>query len=183
MSFLVLLVVATLLAWLPQAFFGDRRDLRMAMRHGLALALLFTGTDHFVHDQVRYLPMMPPVFGATALPLVWITGAAELAGAIAMLVPARLARRLGLPGLHRAAGIGLALLFSVMVIANIHMAIQGTDVAGLPFGRAYLYLRPLLQPVFIAWALYAGGTLGGARHRRLNANRANGCRHPPRPAG
>lgn len=173
MSFLILIVVASLLAWLPQAVFGDRRDWRQAIRHGLALGLLFTGIDHFVHDELRYLPMMPAAFGAAALPLVWFTGACELAGAIGLLVPAGLACRFGLPRLHRAAGIALALLFSVMVIANIHMAMQGTDVVGLPFGQLYLYLRPLLQPVFIVWALVAGGViLRGARDAGVTARSA-----------
>ena len=174
MSFLALLIVASALAWLAQYPFSDRRDLRLAMRHGLALALLFTGTDHFVNDQARYLPMMPAAFGPLALPLVWISGAAELAGAIALLVPVRLANRLGWPGLHRAAGIALAVMFALLVIANINMAIQGTDVKGLEFGQTYLVIRPFLQPIFMLWALHAGGVIG----RPLSGGEATRSDHP-----
>ena len=83
MSFLVLLLVASALAYLAQFLSSDRRDLRRAMRHGLALGLLFTGTDHFVNGEARYLPMMPGAFGPLALPLVWAEIAvAALAGSI-----------------------------------------------------------------------------------------------------
>lgn len=160
MSFLALLLVASALAYLAQFLFSDRRDLRRAMRHGLALGLLFTGTDHFVNGEARYLPMMPGAFGPLALPLVWLSGVAELAGAIALLVPARLASRLGWPRLHRVAGVALAVMFAILVIANVNMAIQGTDVKGLAFGQTYLLIRPFLQPIFIAWALYACGVIG-----------------------
>ena len=85
MSFLALMIVASALAYLVRYRFSDRRDLRLAMRHGLALALLFTGADHFVNDQARYLPMMQAALGTVAMPLVWITGASELAVAIALL--------------------------------------------------------------------------------------------------
>jgi uncharacterized membrane protein len=168
MSFLVLILVASLLAYLPQYLFGDRRDLRMAMRHGMALGLLFTGTDHFVHDTSRYVPMIPDLLAPLALPLVHVSGAAEIAGAIGLLVPASLYRRLGWPDLQRLAGGALALMFALLVVANINVALQGTQVEGLPFGRVYYALRPLLQPVFIAWALYSVGLLP----RRRAASRA-----------
>ena len=103
---------------------------------------------------------MPAFFGQAALPLVWFTGAAEIAGALGLALPLAAWRRLGLPNLRPVAGVGLALLFSVMVIANIQMAIRGTDVAGLEFGRTYLIVRPFLQPVFVLWALYAAGVIG-----------------------
>jgi uncharacterized membrane protein len=164
MSFLVLLIVASAVAYVPQYFLGDRRDLRMAMRHGMALALLFTGTDHFVNDEVRYLPMMPAMFGAAALPLVWLSGAAEIAGAIGLALPLRWWPHLGLPNLRRRVGVALAVMFAVLVIANINMAIEGANVHGLEFGRTYLFIRPFLQPLFILWALFAAGAVGSGRH-------------------
>ncbi len=87
----------------------------------------------------------------------WFTGAAELAGAIGLLLPPGVYHRLGLPDLRRAAGIGLALLLSLVVVANVHVALTGATVDGLPFGTWYYWLRPFLQPVIIAWALYAAG--------------------------
>jgi uncharacterized membrane protein len=157
MSFLALIVVAGLLAYVPQYFFGNRRDHRMAMRHGLALGLLFTGIDHFVNAGTRYVPMIPDPLADWALALVYFTGAAELAGAIGLLVPVAVFRRLGLPNLQRTAGIALAVMFAFLVVANINVALKGTGVAGLEFGRTYFVLRPFFQPIFIAWALYCVG--------------------------
>jgi hypothetical protein len=48
MSFLLLMVALSGLAYVPQFFLGDRKDYRMAMRHGMAGAFTFTGIDHFV---------------------------------------------------------------------------------------------------------------------------------------
>jgi len=157
MSFLLFILAGSLLAYLPQYFLGDRSDYRMAMRHGMALALLFTGVDHFLNAGTRYVPMIPDLLSPIALPLVHFTGAAELLGAVGLLVPAAIHRRLGLPNLQRTTGIALAVMFSLLVIANINVAIKGTGVEGLDFGQAYFVLRPFFQPLFIAWALYSVG--------------------------
>ena len=167
MSFLLFLLVASLLAYVPQYFLGDRRDHRMAMRHGLALALIFTGVDHFVHPVSRYVPMIPDAISSVALELVYFTGAAELLGTAGLLVPVSLYRRLGLPDLQRAAGVALAAMFALLIVANINVALKGTGVDGLDFGRAYFIVRPLFQPVFIAWALYCVGVQVLPRRRRV----------------
>ena len=159
MSFLILILAASLLAYVPQFFLGNRRDLRMAMRHGMAIGLLFTGIDHFINASTRYVPMIPDFLAPLALPLVHLSGLAELAGALGLLVPAAVMRRLYLPNLQRTAGIALALLFALLVIANINVAIKGIQVEGLPFGVTYYLLRPFLQPLFIAWALYCVGPI------------------------
>lgn len=160
MSFLLLMTVVATFSAAAQSLLGRRPELRAAMRHGMGVAFLFTGVDHFVHDTTRYLPMMPPWFEPLSLELVWFTGAAELAGAVGLLVPTSVYRRLGLPNLRPAAGVGLALLLSLVVIANVHVALAGATVDGLPFGAWYYWLRPFLQPVIIAWALYASGVVG-----------------------
>ncbi|RMX06457.1 hypothetical protein D8I35_07965 [Corticibacter populi] len=138
---------------------GRRLDLRDAMRWGAGLAFLLTGTDHFLHDQTRYLPMIPEFFSAAALPLVWLTGAAEMAGAIGLLLPLRWNRALGWPAMRQTAGACLGVLLCFLVIANIHVAVQGSSVQGLPFGIWYFWLRPLFQPLIIAWVLFAAGIL------------------------
>ncbi len=161
MSFLLLITAASLLAWIPQALLGIPRDFRMAMRHGLALGLVFTGIDHFVSAETRYVPMIPPFLASQALFLVQASGAAELLGAVALLMPSGLYRWLRLPDLRPAAGIALAVMFAVLVIANINVAMQGTQVEGLEFGRTYYLIRPFLQPIFILWALYSTGVVAG----------------------
>ncbi len=178
MSFLALIVVASLLAYLPQYVFGDRRDYRMAMRHGLAIGLLLTGTDHFVSAETRYLPMMPELLAPVALQLVWLSGLAELAGALGLMLPAGALRRVGWPGLRRLTGKSLALMFSLLVIANINVAIKGSGVNGLNFGDTYFLLRPLLQPVFIWWSLYCVGiSMLTRREHSQHSNSSSASRH------
>jgi uncharacterized membrane protein len=165
MSFLLLICAVSLLAYLPQYCFGHRRDYRMALRHGLAGGLTFTGMDHFANAQTRYVPMLPDVLADYALALVYTTGVAELTGALGLVLPLAVYRRLGVPHMRRWAGIGLAILFALLVvIANINVALQGSHVQGLEFGAWYYWLRPLLQPLFILWALYVSGVMGRRRH-------------------
>lgn len=153
MFFLALMVALSLLSFLPQVFWGLRHDWRMPLRHGMAGAFLFTGIDHFVSLETRYLPMVPPYLADLARELVLVSGLAEIAGALGLLVPLHLWRRIGLPNLRPVAGLGLALLLSVMVLANAHVAEAGLQVSGLPAGQGYAAIRPLLQPLIILWAL------------------------------
>lgn len=113
------------------------------MRLAMALALLLAGVDHWANPQ-RYLPMMPPWI-ALHLELVLFTGGAEMAGAIGLLW--RRTRRL--------AGVMLGLYFIAVFPANIHNAINGLAVEGLPEAGWYYWLRLPFQPLAIWWALYA----------------------------
>lgn len=161
MSFLLLIMGASALAWVVRRLTGERPGLRWAMRWGMGLGFVFTGVDHFVNAQLRYVPMIPDLLAAQALFWVYLTGVAELAGGLALLVPQRLLNRLGVPRLHQLAGLGLAALLACVVVANVHVAQQGQQVHGLPFGAWYYWGRPLLQPVFIVWALYCSGVWTG----------------------
>ncbi|NMG35339.1 DoxX family protein [Azoarcus sp. TTM-91] len=157
MSFLVLISVAAGLSWALSRLAGRALCLRGAMRWGLALGFLFTGCDHFLNAATRYAPMIPDALAAHAMALVYFTGLAEIAGAIGLLLPATLLARLGLPGLRRQAGIWLAVMLVCVVAANINVALKGQTVSGLDFGAWYFWVRPLFQPLFIAWALYCVG--------------------------
>lgn len=157
MSFLVLISVASGLAWSLAHLFGRPLDLRAAMRLGMGMGFIFTGIDHFVSAASRYAPMIPDALAAHAMAWVYLTGVAELAGGLALLVPVALYRRLGLPNLQRPAGIGLAVLLVCVVAANVNVALQGQSVQGLPFGAWYYWIRPLFQPVFVAWVLWCTG--------------------------
>ncbi len=159
MSFLFFIVVLSALAYVPQFFLGHRQDYKMAMRHGIAGGFIFVGIDHFVSAPGRYVPMMPDFLSDYALELVYFTGVAELAGAVGLVIPLAVYRRLGLPNLRKWAGIGLALMLAVLVIANISVALKGTAVQGLEFGNWYYWLRPFFQPVFIIWVLYVSGVI------------------------
>ncbi|EYC50480.1 hypothetical protein AZ34_04995 [Hylemonella gracilis str. Niagara R] len=157
MSFFFLISLASLLTWLAFRLRGRRLGLRDSMRWGMALGFLFTGVDHFVNGATRYVPMLPPVLAEQALFWVYLTGVAELLGAVGLLVPVRVFERLGLPNLQRQAGIWLAVMLACVVVANINVALQGQTVLGLEFGAWYFWIRPLFQPVFVLWALYCVG--------------------------
>ncbi len=153
MSFLVLIGLLSVFSWLAQRLLAGRAERKAAMRHGMAGGFLFTGVDHFLSAEARYVPMLPEFLAPWGWELVYLSGAAELAGALGLLISPRWCRARGLPDLRRWAGLGLALLLAVLVVANVHVALSGGSVKGLEFGAWYYWLRPLLQPVFIWWAL------------------------------
>lgn len=157
MSFLFLISLATGIAWSLSHLFKRPLVLRDSMRWGMGLGFIFTGIDHFVSANSRYVPMIPDALAEHALAWVYLTGVAELAGGLALLLPVSLYRRLGLPNLQRHAGIGLAVMLVCVVAANINVALKGQSVQGLDFGAWYYWIRPLFQPVFIAWTLYSAG--------------------------
>jgi uncharacterized membrane protein len=163
MSFLLLMIALSALAYVPQFLLGDRKDYRMAMRHGMAGGFIFTGIDHFVNSDSRYVPMLPDFLADYALELAYLTGAMELAGAIGLVSPLAVYRRLGMPNLRKWAGIGLAVMLMFLVIANINVALEGSRVQGLEFGAWYYYLRPFFQPIFMLWALFVSGVIGNSK--------------------
>lgn len=169
MSFLLLMASVAAVTWVLRAVLGRGigrgSDLRTAMRIGAAGAFLFTGVDHFVSGETRYLGMMPAFFGDLRMPLIWFTGVAELAGAVGLLVPLRVFRVLKLPNLRRWAGIGLAILLAFLVIANVHVAIEGGGVEGFAFGAWYFWVRPFFQPLIALWVLYGAEVIGKERRR------------------
>jgi uncharacterized membrane protein len=101
------------------AGFGD--DWRSATRIGLAVMFVFTGVAHFNRTRADLIRMVPPQLPRPDL-LVTVTGIAELAGAIGLLIP----------GLRQAAARGLMLLLVAMFPANIHAARTGHSIAGRP---------------------------------------------------
>ncbi len=159
MSFLLFILVLSAIAYVPQFLGSYRSDYRMALRHGMAGGFTFTGIDHFINAQGRYVPMMPDFLADHALELVYFTGAAELAGAVGLVIPLAIYRRLGLPNLRKWAGIGLSIMLVFLLIANVNVAFKGTTVQGLEFGRWYYWLRLLFQPIFIIWALFVSGVI------------------------
>jgi len=78
--------------------------------------------------------------------VIQLTGVAEIAGAVGLLIPR----------LRRAAGIGLALYAVCVFPANIKHAIDQLSAGGVPLGWGYHGPRLLFQPVIVWWALWAG---------------------------
>ena len=122
------------------------------MMHQLLRLLLaafygFAGFMHLVKPE-PFLSIMPSAVPMPEAVVFW-TGVAEIAGAIALAQPFNLK-------LRQAAGIGLALYALCVWPANInHFAMDmAREDSGL--GLAYHIPRMLLQPVIIVWALWAG---------------------------
>jgi uncharacterized membrane protein len=144
MLFFLLLAVFTILATgLHFARAPHLADWPGRMRLAMALALFLVGSDHWVNPQ-RYLPMMPPWI-PLHLELVLFTGAAEVAGATGILL--RRTRKL--------AGLMLGIYFVAVFPANIHNALNGLAVEGLPQASWYYWARLPFQPLAIWWALFS----------------------------
>lgn len=107
----------------------------------LAIAFVIAGANHFRSPEV-YLSMMPPWLPAHGW-LNWISGAAEIAGGIGVLIPRT----------RRAAGIGLILLLIAVFPANIQIALNGWP--GMDIPRWVLFARLPFQLLFIAWVVYS----------------------------
>jgi uncharacterized membrane protein len=109
--------------------------------------------------------MLPKFVADCAVALVYFTGAMELAGAIGLVSPLTVYSGLGMPNLRKWTGIGLATMLAFLVIANIHVALEGSRVQGLEFGTWYYDLRPFFQPIFMLWALFVSGVIWKGANR------------------
>lgn len=151
---LLLLVIPALFFRLLGAL-GVRRfaSWRMSFAHGLAVMLLFTGSSHFLPDTVSVAPShddltaMVPSFVPFPDFMVYLTGVLELLGAVGLV----------LNRTRPLAGIGLAVLFVVMVPANISAAVEDIPLNGE--AATPLWFRLPEQIVYIAVALWAAGVL------------------------
>ena len=112
------------------------------------LALLFfaAGLIHFIAPQV-YMKMMPPYL-PWHLPLIYISGAAEMLGGMGLLVPL----------VRHAAAWGLVALLIAVMPANIYMATAHMPAPGI-LGESWAqWLRLPLQLPLMYWAwLYTRG--------------------------
>src|SRR3954451_3039095 len=101
----------------------------------LALFVGFAGVTHFT-SPAFYVSIVPASLPRPEL-LVQLSGIAELAGAIGLLIPAT----------RRLAGIGLIALFVAVFPANVNMAIHQLPFEGRPVAPALLWGRLFLQPL------------------------------------
>jgi uncharacterized membrane protein len=127
------------------AGFGD--DWRSATRIGLAVMFVFTGLAHFGRTRTDLIGMVPPRLPRPDL-LVTLTGIAELAGAIGLLLP---------PFAPAASGC-LMLLLVAMFPANIYAARTRHMIAGRP--HTTLALRLPLQILWIGLLWWSAASVG-----------------------
>ena len=114
---------------------------RTASRYLLAAFFIAAGTNHFRNPAI-YLSMMPPWLPSPET-LNHISGAAEIAGGIGVLIPRT----------RKAAAIGLILLLLAVFPANLHIALHGWPEVDIP--RWALWLRLPFQLAFIAWVVFS----------------------------
>ncbi len=136
------------------------RSGRARMRVALASMFTLTGVSHFTATESFLL--MVPEFLPLRREAIYVSGAAELAGAAGLFVPP----------LRRAAGLGLAALLVAVFPANVYVALSNVQVDLVPGSPAYQWARLLLQPLLVWFAVWASD---GARP---TPRRAAGP-HPP----
>lgn len=109
-------------------------------RTALGLCFVVAGTLHFLVP--NYYRAVVPGYLPYPAALVAVSGAAEIAGGLGLLVP----------GLRRVAGVGLILLLVAVFPANLEMLRLARARGGPAWAEALLWLRLPLQPVLMWWA-------------------------------
>ena len=105
----------------------------------LGVAFIGAGINHFVIPGA-YERIVPPSMRGSAKNLVIVSGVAEMAGGLGVL----------LPWTRRSAGLGLIALLAAVFPANLHMARAPEEFRKIP--RWALYARLPLQPLMMWWA-------------------------------
>lgn len=105
----------------------------------LGLAFVGAGVNHFVMPH-PYERIVPPSMRGRARNLVAVSGVAEIAGGLGVL----------LPWTRRSAGLGLVALLVAVFPANLYMARSPEHFRKIP--RWALYARLPLQPLMMLWA-------------------------------
>lgn len=117
-------------------------NFRFGLKIVLAAFYLGAGILHLRSPQ-GFISIVPS-FVPWPTQVVWLTGVAEIAGAIGLMIPR----------LQKAAGIGLALYAICVFPANINHALNQIDVGGLPNSWWYHAPRFVLQPILVWLALF-----------------------------
>lgn len=105
----------------------------------LCMAFVGAGVNHFVMPRT-YERIVPPSMKGRAQSLVAVSGVAEVAGGLGVL----------LPWTRRSAGLGLIALLAAVFPANLYMARTPEQFRKIP--RWALYARLPLQPLMMWWA-------------------------------
>jgi uncharacterized membrane protein len=105
----------------------------------LGVFFVQAGVNHFVMPGT-YRSIVPPSMQDNAKRIVAISGVAEIAGGVGVL----------LPPTRRLAGLGLIALLAAVFPANLYMARNPERFRRIP--RWALYARLPLQPLMMRWA-------------------------------
>ncbi len=105
----------------------------------LADLFIVAGVNHFAMPRV-YERVVPPRLRPHAKGIVQVSGVAEVAGGVGVLVPVT----------RRLSGLSLIVLLAAVFPANVYMARDAERFANVP--RWALYARLPLQPLMMVWA-------------------------------
>lgn len=108
-------------------------------RTALGAFFISAGVNHFLIPRT-YQSIVPPIMRENAERLVVVSGVAEIAGGVGVL----------LPRTRRLAGLGLIALLAAVFPANLFMAREPERFPRIP--RWALYARLPLQPLMMRWA-------------------------------
>ncbi|UJR84536.1 DoxX family protein [Sandaracinus amylolyticus] len=114
----------------------------VSLRIALAAMFVLTGSAHFAFLRDDMIRMVPPIFPRPDL-MVTLTGIAELAGALGLLIPRTAPWAAGC----------LVVLMLAMFPANVHAALSGIPFDGQP--PTPLLFRTLEEIVFLAAGIAA----------------------------
>jgi uncharacterized membrane protein len=130
---------------------------RLALRLASAAVFIPFGIFH-VRAPNGFMRIMPPQIPYPR-EVVIATGVAEILGGIGLLIPRT----------RKPAAVGLALYAVGVYPANLYHAFAHVHIASLPDSWWYHVPRLLCQPVFVWWALFAGGLLDWPFNRATDA--------------
>lgn len=114
------------------------------LRAACGPVFVLAGAMHFIKPKA-YRQIVPPYLPAPEA-LVALSGVAEIAGGVGLMIPAT----------RRRAKWWLVATLLAIFPANIHMAQHPEQYPKVPGGAAALRGRLPLQALFIAWVLAAG---------------------------
>jgi uncharacterized membrane protein len=117
----------------------EQRPRRSLSWRLLANVFIGAGVNHFVMPRA-YEQIVPPSLRSHAKEIVQLSGIAEIAGGVGVLVPAT----------RRLSGLGLIALLAAVFPANVYMAREPERFRKIP--RWALYARLPLQPLMMLWA-------------------------------
>ncbi len=117
--------------------------IRLISRIPLAALFIGAGCLHFLSTST-FVKIVPPYIpGHRAV--VYLSGIAEMAGGIGLLIPQ----------LRRKAGWALIFLLIAVFPANVYMATASVQVTGRPVPQWVLWARLPLQAILILWVWWS----------------------------
>ncbi|MCC6997449.1 MAG: DoxX family protein [Deltaproteobacteria bacterium] len=122
---------------------------KLVVRWVMTIGMVFIGVGHFIKPE-PFVVIVPEVLPHKLL-LVYISGVAEIAGGLGLI----------LPQTRKLAAWGLILLYLAVFPANINMAINDLPLNGKHMSQLALWGRLPVQALFIALAYWQTRPDGG----------------------